>query len=335
LTRDFFSILTNHSFSANLSEDYFTNRQDRYHKFSSKDITEYYWNIHQAVSSLSFLVKPAPEDVGGFEHVWPESNNAPSPLERPAEYVSAATQRLSPLIKPPPQQDSPSSDTSVYPISQLTQLLKPDTSTELPAVTSVLKALANPAFKDSKWTFTAGYFNPDPTLKRLLIDTASTSGTVVTASPWANGFYGSKGVSGLLPPAYTLLARRFLEGVQRAGRCDAITLKEWRYGTVGEPGAWTYHAKGLWVTMPGASHPSMTLIGSSNYTKRSYSLDLEANAFVVTSNADLMKRLGEEETGLQKHAGQVGIDDFAKIDRRVGLRVRIAMLIVTLLGGAL
>jgi CDP-diacylglycerol--glycerol-3-phosphate 3-phosphatidyltransferase len=79
----------------------------------------------------------------------------------------------------------------------------------------------------------------------------------------------------------------------------------------------------------------MTLIGSSNYTKRSYSLDLEANAFVVTSNADLMKRLGEEETGLQKHAGQVGIDDFAKIDRRVGLRVRIAMLIVTLLGGAL
>jgi CDP-diacylglycerol---glycerol-3-phosphate 3-phosphatidyltransferase len=325
----------NASFRANLSNDYFTNRQDRYHLISSKEITDYFWKIHNAVSKLSFAVMHEPEIESGYLLTWPTSNAAPSPLEDALKYISSATSLLGPLIKPTQHKKPGSADTSVYPLSQFTQLLTPDTSTELPAITSVLQTLSSTAFKNSSWTFTAGYFNPDPLLTRLLIHTSSSHGTVITASPWANGFYGSKGVSGLLPPAYTLLSRRFLEGVQRAGRGGAITLKEWRKGTVGEPEGWTYHAKGLWVTLPNDVHPSMTLVGSSNYTKRSYSLDLEVNTLIVTKDEDLKRRLGAEQAWLQEHAKEVGIDDFAKIDRRVGLRVRIAMWIVTLLGGAL
>jgi CDP-diacylglycerol---glycerol-3-phosphate 3-phosphatidyltransferase len=280
-------------------------------------------------------VSPDSKEEAGFVLTWPEANPAPSPLEAPEKYVSGATALLEPIIRANTEKRTRSSDTMVYPLSQLTQLLKPDTSTELPAITTVLRTLASPSFSGSSWTFTAGYFNPDPLLTRLLINTSSSHGTVVTASPWANGFYGSKGVSGLLPPAYTLLSRRFLEGVQRAGRSNAISLKEWRNGTVGEPGGWTYHAKGLWVTIPGDKDPSMTLVGSSNYTKRSYSLDLEANTLIVTEDQDLKRRLGEEQAWLQEHAKEVGIDDFEKIDRRVGIRVRVAMWIVTLLGGAL
>ncbi len=112
-------------------------------------------------------------------------------------------------------------------------------------------------------------------------------------------------------------------------------MKEWRKGTVGEPGGWTYHAKGLWLTLPGDKHPSITLVGSSNYTKRSYSLDLEVNSLIITTNEELKKRLGAEQDGLQEYARKVDIDDYAKIDRRVGIRVRVAMWIVTLLGGAL
>jgi CDP-diacylglycerol--glycerol-3-phosphate 3-phosphatidyltransferase len=320
---------------ANLSNDYFTNRQDRYHVFSSKEITDYFWKIHSAVSNLSFIVTPEPKSDSGYLLIWPISNAAPSPLDEPLKYISSATSLLEPLIKVGQQTKAQLADTSVYPLSQLTQLLKPDTSTELTAIKSVLKTLSFPTFSDSKWTFTAGYFNPDPVLTRLLIYTKSSHGIVVTASPWANGFYGSKGVSGLLPPAYTLLSRRFLEGVQRAGRSSAISLKEWRNGTVGQPGGWTYHAKGLWVTMPKEQDPSITLVGSSNYTKRSYSLDLEVNTLIVTRDEDLKRRLGEEQAWLQEHAREVGIDDFSKVERRVGLRVRIAMWIVSLVGGAL
>lgn len=320
---------------ANLSSDYFTNRQDRYHVFSSSDITDYFWKIHNAVSRLSFAVKPNPESESGYLLEWPKTNEGPNPLDNPSSYISNATALLSPLIKAAPKDRTESSDTSVYPLSQFTQLLKPDTSTELPAIITVLRTLSLPSFKNSSWTFTAGYFNPHPSLTQLLINTKSSHGTVVTASPWANGFYGSRGVSGLLPPAYSLLSRRFLEGVQRAGRNSAICLKEWRKGTVGEPGGWTYHAKGLWVTLPNETDPSITLVGSSNYTKRSYSLDLEINTLIVTENKDLKKRLGEEQAWLQDNAKEVGIDDFAKIDRRAGFRVRAAMWIVSLVGGAL
>jgi CDP-diacylglycerol--glycerol-3-phosphate 3-phosphatidyltransferase len=220
-------------------------------------------------------------------------------------------------------------------MGQMSQVMKPDTSTELPLITRVLEMLASPAYKGSSWTFTAGYFNPASSLTKLLLNTASTNNTVITAAPEANGFYKSKGVSGLLPDAYILLARRFLHSVQRSGRSDAITLKEWRLGTVGQPGGWTYHAKGLWVTMPGDAHPALSIIGSSNYTRRSYSLDLEVGAMVVTRDEGLKARLGDEQRWLQEHARAVTQDDFARNDRRVGLKVRVAMWIVQLVGGQL
>jgi CDP-diacylglycerol---glycerol-3-phosphate 3-phosphatidyltransferase len=256
-------------------------------------------------------------------------------------FIKHAGLALNPLIKPTTSMskrapvDSLNYDTVVYPLSQFTPLLRPDTSTEHPGLTTVLKALAADDCAASKWMFTAGYFNIHPELKALLLASKSHSGTVITASPWANGFYGSKGVSGLLPPAYTLLSRRFLESVYRANRSSQISLKEWRRGTVGEPNGWSYHAKGLWVTLPNELYPSITLIGSSNYTKRSYSLDLEVNTLVMTKNEGLKRRLGEEQEWLLEWAREMTLDDFMRVERRVGVGVRVAMGIVGLLGGAL
>ncbi|KAK4223595.1 hypothetical protein QBC38DRAFT_487384 [Podospora fimiseda] len=326
---------------ANLSNDYFTDRQDRYHLFSSKDVTEYFSNIHQAVSSLSFLIEPS-RSPSGFEMTWPEANAAPSPLENPRQFVKDSTGLLSGLISPKTApltayDEAPAEkrDTSVYMLAQFSQLLSPDTSTELPAISHILKTLAAPEYAKSSWTFTAGYFNPAPSLTKLLLGTASHGNTVITASPYANGFYKSPGVSGLLPDAYTLLARRFIRAVQQHKLDQSITLKEWRKGTVGEPGAWTYHAKGLWVTLPDSKDPCISLIGSSNYTKRSYSLDLEANALIVTENEGLKQRLGEEQRWLQENTTVTTLEDFGKPERKVGIKVRLAMMIVKLVGGAL
>jgi CDP-diacylglycerol--glycerol-3-phosphate 3-phosphatidyltransferase len=326
--------------SANLSNDYFTNRQDRYHVFTSKEITRYFSQIHNAVSSLSFLVVPCPEIPAGYKLVWPTSNSGPSPLDDPEKYVSAAHTILTQLVQPSKSQSAPriteKSNTTVYPISQMTPLLRPDTSTELPAINHVLRTLSSPTFKSSSWTFTAGYFNPDPSLTSLLLSTSSTANTVITASPHANGFYGSKGVSGLLPAAYTLLSRRFLEQIQKSNQApENIILKEWRRGSAAEKDSWTYHAKGLWVSLNGEKEPSISIVGSSNYTKRSYTLDLEIGLMIVTEDEGLKSRLREERDGLQEYAGQVGMDEFVKTERRVGIQVRIAMWIVKLVGGAL
>ena len=333
---------------ANLSEDYFTNRLDRYHVFDSKELADYYAFIHHAVCSLSFQALPDPHGLSGYLLDWPSSNKAPSPLEDAGDFIAHASRLLNPLIQPPrPREASPPlspNQTLVYPVAQFTPLLQPDTSTEYPAVTSILRLLSgSPVFHGSHWLFTAGYFNIHPVLSSLLIESTSpsppsaptTRGTVLTASPWANGFYGSSGVSGMLPSAYTHLSARFLDRVARAQSSNFIELKEWRRGTVGEPGGWTYHAKGLWITLPKEENPGLAFVGSSNYTKRSYSLDLEIGALVITTDQRLKERLGEESRWLQEHSKAVSRDDLRRTERRVGWKVRLAMWIVEKVGGAL
>lgn len=325
---------------ANLSDDYFTNRQDRYHLISSKEITDFFATVHKTVCGISYRVTPSTSAPAGFTLDWPTTNAQPEPLSDPVGYMKSATALLAPLLMPVEKTASArtTTDTQIYPLIQLTPLLKPnDTSTEKPGLASILSLLSTPAFKGSSWTFTAGYFNMSPWLRDLLLASSPSSATVVAASPWANGFYGSKGVSGMLPAAYTYLGKTFLSSVQKAGLGDQIKLKEWRRGTVNTPGGWTYHAKGLWITLPGEQEkgPSVSLVGSSNYTKRSYSLDLEANVAIVTRNEGLMKRLGEEERWLQAWAGVVDKGTFEKTERRVGLHVRVAMWIVGVVGGAL
>lgn len=337
------------AYRANLSNDYFTNRLDRYHVFSSKALTDYYAGIHHAVCRLSFLVLPDPHQASGYSLNWPTGNGGPSPLENPEDFVAYASTALSPLIQPsekpafPSASSASSGQTYVYPVSQFTPLLKPDTSTEYPAVTAILRLLSSsPAFSGARWLFTAGYFNIHPVLSSLLVSSTSTShtesttsGTVLTASPWANGFYGSPGISGMLPAAYTHLSARFLDRVADAQRTNSIQLQEWRRGTVGQPGGWTYHAKGLWMAFPKEEYPSLTFVGSSNYTKRSYSLDLEVGALVVTNDEGLKKRMGEEIDWLQKDAKTISRDDLRRTERRVGWNVRLAMWIVEKVGGAL
>ena len=364
--------------SANLSDDYFTNRLDRYHVFSSKELTDFYSRIHDAVCEISYDVKPSSEAPGGFELITPHARGLPDPVWHSKRYQAYAKQLLEPLIQPRARQkmfpvDFTADKTFVYPLAQFDVLLgQPKkrpvlsdfelgslTSTEKPVLERVLTQFGrDPELRPASWTFTAGYFNIDPKICSMLIAAAPDSGvlqtgklaaekscTVITASPWANGFYGSKGVSGMLPAAYTLLSRRFLRTVSDEGKADVIQLKEWRKGTVGQPGAMTYHAKGLWITLPPQVDsqgqkteepgPSVAVVGSSNYTKRSYSLDLEIGALILTGNDALKKKLKAETEWLQADATVTTQDDLAKVDRRVGLRVRLSLWLVEALGGAL
>jgi len=313
---------------ANLSNDYFTNRQDRYHVFSSKRVTDYFATIHQAVCHISFLLQPS-TIPSGFTLDWPLSNQAPNPLEAPKEYTQAATSLLKPLVKPQPSQPSHTTSTSLYPL-----LCHPPTiNTELPAFTALLSR------PTKSYTFTAGYFNPHPSVTSSLLaassSPASALGTILTASPYANGFFGSKGISGMLPAAYSHLSLRFLQ----AARGKQIQLREWQRGIVGQPGGWTYHAKGLWTTLPkensAPAGPSATVIGSSNYTTRSYGLDLEVGAIVVTSDEQLMRKWKKEEETLSQWSREVGEQELAGNDRKAAWNVRIAMWIVKLVGGSL
>lgn len=336
---------------ANLSSDYFTNRQDRYHIFSSKRVADYFARIHHAVCSVSFLLRPSANEES-YTLTWPTSNPAPSPLSNPREYTKAATSILLPLVSPPknPSPIPPAPlTTSIYPIFSH----PPTINTELPALRTLFSSPV------ASYTFTAGYFNPHPLITSSIIACSSpptsSPATILTAHPLANGFYNSPGISGLLPAAYTHLSLRFLQ----ASRGANIHLREWQRGSsvsVGQPNdGWTYHAKGLWINLlpssspqtsstsppkspppqPQPPGPSITVIGSSNYTTRSYNLDLEAGAIVVTRDPALMQQWREEETALLARSKPVSEEELSAKDRRAGWRVRVAMWVVGVVGGAL
>ncbi|EGV66827.1 hypothetical protein CANTEDRAFT_91743 [Yamadazyma tenuis ATCC 10573] len=299
---------------ANLSEDYFTDRQDRYYLFSNRKLTEYYSKIHDSICSISYQILPSTNTPSGFRMDWPTSNKTCEPHVNHARFISDTSFMLEPLLK---QQDlknfeefndSDEYDTIVYPISQFSPLLQPrnDISTEKPSVLRLLTFLDSPTIK---WWFTAGYFNLLPEIQEKLVNGVA-KGTIITASAKANSFYKSTGVSYYIPEAYLLIAKKFLEDIRAKAKDNLIKLYEWRNGVVNTPGGWSYHAKGIWITVPDEDLPSITVIGSSNYTKRAYSLDLESNAILITKNKGLKKKMKEEVDNLLKYAHPMELEQF-------------------------
>lgn len=333
---------------ANLSEDYFTDRQDRYYLFKSKSLTNYYHRVQNAISSLSYQVIPSGRPEGYYLD-WPSANLSSEPTINKERFISDCTRVLIPVLKskfkdtdhePFDEKDGEieSSEnerkdpvTIVYPISSFTPLLNPDQSTELQSILRVLSLLDN---KNSKFTITAGYFNVHQQIRNKLIN-CQASGQVITAAPEANSFYKSGGISYYLPDAYVYNCELFLNEIEKKAQLAHSDIKhrvkmlEWQNGIVNTENGWSYHAKGLWVNLPREEEPCMTVIGSSNYTKRAYGLDLESNALIITKDEDLKKEMKNEIDNLLQHTTEVELKDFTEGKRKVSLGVKLATNIIT------
>ncbi|BFZ53861.1 CDP-diacylglycerol--glycerol-3-phosphate 3-phosphatidyltransferase [Savitreella phatthalungensis] len=313
---------------ANLSAEYFSNRQDRYHVFRNAALADYYHGLHATVASLSYKVKPNPQSDAGFELYWADQR-VPEPVRQPRAFREHAQGLFEIYTRPGAlhacdfSADEPAC-TVVYPLVQMSPLAPGSCRTEQAALNAVLDHLADKEMSGSRWLYTAGYFNVFPEYREHLLRTRGT-GNVITASPDANGFYKSSGPSGMLVAAYTLLAKRFIHDVERAGKSKNISISEWQRGSFGEVNRWTYHAKGIWIAPRNSALPSLTLIGSSNMTRRSQKLDLEATALLITADNELQRKLADEWSNLEKCSKRVTAQDLSVAERRADLKTRIAL----------
>jgi len=91
-------------------------------------------------------------------------------------------------------------------------------------------------------------------------------------------------------------------------------MEEWRHVPRGQFDGWTYHAKGIWITPPGTTNPVITLIGSSNFTRRSELLDLESTCVVITKDPSLQVSLSNEVRNLRKYSTETDVE---KLDGRL------------------
>ncbi|SGY17357.1 BQ5605_C015g07759 [Microbotryum silenes-dioicae] len=359
---------------ANLSEDYFTNRQDRYMEFSSHaPLADYFSSLLERISSFSYLATAIDKSTQhpALDIRWPNSNIGSSPIESAPSFSEdlklAAGNLVNTLTKqwasrsPSDRAGSSSSrivppfDTSVRPVIQMGLFyVKQETDTAVPSIFKTANALATaPGGAATTLNWTSGYFSVHERYKAMVL--SSKAGVrIVAASPKANGFHNSRGVSKYIPPAYTHLQHQFykqmIEESQRRDRESHVELREWKRQ------GWTYHAKGIWLIPSLTSttrfphnhssrsdyndldgwirhtHPEppwLTVIGSSNYGSRSASRDLEANVLLTTSSPRLRKALGKELEALRSYAVDVVNEElFERKDRVVPWGVRIAAKII-------
>ncbi|GAA5912159.1 hypothetical protein JCM6882_003070 [Rhodosporidiobolus microsporus] len=270
----------------------------------------------------------------------------------------------SPPTRAPPNPRTPflaHYDTSLRPVLQMGPFgIAQETDLVVPEIFRAANALATaPGGGNTTLDWTSGYFGLREGYKKLVLDCRA-GVRIVSASPEANGFFNSRGVSRFIPPAYTYFAQRFYDEVveeakRRKGGERHVEMREWKRD------GWTYHAKGIWLapsvsnpySPPAAdpstsfsssplylpdpheqdfshrhAHPSppfLTLLGSSNYGGRSATRDLEATLLLTTHDPTLRWDLEREVRRIREWAvDEVDERLFDRPDRDVPVGVRIA-----------
>lgn len=305
---------------ANLSIDYFSNRQDRYFIINNSLLTNFYFKLQSLVSSISYELTLDKTKYIDFLLVWPKLNKTCDPCLNMKKFLSDCSMLFQSLIKQHTTETMnklsqiDSFDTIIYPIALINPLLPKNSniSTELPALIFLLSLLEKKNTK-IKWWFTTGYFNLHSKLQKALLNVNS-EGKLIVASRYSNSFYNSKGISRHLPEAYFFLLKCFLEKILHHKKENFISVFQWKKGIIGYQNGWSYHAKGIWISSSDVDNPSITVIGSSNYTRRSYHCDLECNALVITFSEQLKSKLKNEVDNIMLSAIEINLSDFGVND---------------------
>jgi CDP-diacylglycerol---glycerol-3-phosphate 3-phosphatidyltransferase len=82
---------------------------------------------------------------------------------------------------------------------------------------------------------------------------------------------------------------------------------------------------GVWITPPNVVKPVVTLVGSSNFTRRSDQLDLESTCVVVTRDPQLQSSLADEIQHLRKFTKETSVEELNGMLAEGGWRRGIAV----------
>ncbi|XP_005097727.1 CDP-diacylglycerol--glycerol-3-phosphate 3-phosphatidyltransferase, mitochondrial [Aplysia californica] len=319
---------------ANLSNDYFMNRQDRYILFNDcPELANFFNDLVKAIMSFSLSLSAddslslAPDwDI----HPYQDSDNglrfklaARKKIQsclRLGESVTDIRKRDRQKVREENVADGQSSgtlppDTAVYPLVQMGPL---GVSYDEQAMLGLLRS----SQPQDNILLASGYFNLTDHYMAVILDQSQAKFSILMASPQANGFLGAKGIAGAIPYSYIYLAHQFLRKVQSRQQLPRIHMMEYSRDS------WTFHGKGLWYYLPGHALPSLTLVGSPNFGYRSVYRDLECQVAIVTENKGLQEQLREEHVNMYSSSSPVTEATFHRRDRHVPLWTRLVTSVI-------
>ncbi|KAL7071511.1 hypothetical protein ACQ4LE_009607 [Meloidogyne hapla] len=282
---------------ANLSEQYFDNRQDRYLVVENcPKLADFFHSISTIISKYSMqLNKFGKLDFSGSSSIHPFTGSN-------EEIQKSIKNEIEELFgKYLINMDNLTNDTFIYPFLQMGFF-------KIEQEVQFLEKLFNREKDIKEITLITAYFNLCDEYADWMLQKRSFLINVVFGSPRTNGFYGGTGLSGYVPSLYLQNSLNFIHKSKEQGfEKSPFTFMEW------DRDGWTFHAKGLWIDFLNSKKIG-TVIGSSNYGFRSAHRDLEAQVLLVTENELLKQKIIEEKQYLLEHAQSLKIDAFLKRD---------------------
>ncbi|XP_074595337.1 phosphatidylglycerophosphate synthase 1 [Brevipalpus obovatus] len=289
---------------ANLSELYFTNRQDRYICLHNQGaLCDYLSEVISFVSRLGMQLK----ENGSLE---PHSS-CPYPIlsrGKDRRYLQKAVQfdfeQLEKKFQKP-ETDWLDYNTLIIPRLQMNCF---GINHDREHCEQVFKGLQGVQSAH----ISSGYFNLHNDYRIALANYRGyNTVNILVPSLDSNGFSGGKGIKKYVPAAYYNLVYKFMK------HCDQFRVNV-RIFTYERPG-WTFHAKGMWVDIDEGTH--YFEFGSSNYGRRSANRDLELQFSLVTIRKRIHSIFQEEKNELWKYAKP--LDDLNDIRKLVPFPSRI------------
>ena len=292
---------------ANLSGDYFTNRQDRYILFKNNPLlADHFEGLIDTISRFSFHLS----DQSLSSPFLSLPNNCPDPSSHSSSFSLHSSNLLSSFLS---SSSSPPSSSPSYPSNHShakeeveeegeggKDTVMGEEGKDTVVVVGMqgakvgirederyLRSVLRSFDSNGRSFMSTAYFNiAKHQIEEEILDHCPCSHwSFLTSAPSANGFYGSSGLSSLIPSAYLQNELHFLRDINNKGKKEMMMMNEYmREG-------WTYHAKGMWYYPPSSPLPSFSIIGSSNFGLRSFELDLEAQLYLFTSSPSLSSLL--------------------------------------------
>ena len=280
---------------ANLNEQYFTNRQDRYiYVRNCPQLGDYLEQLIQTIGNISmhlnsdgtFSCELDPLDERNKQTIQFRLRNEVEQLNKSYFIKNSSKGDLKSKAV-----DGDDSTTLIYP---LLQMKKFNVNTD----ETFTKFIFNSLGESSKLYLASGYFNLTKDYQQSIFRVAAKrpdcSVELIMASEEVNSFYKAQGPIQHIPSIYTQLSKNFIENLNSKMLSNVSLLSYFRSN-------WTFHAKGLWLMNTSTSDYFLSLVGSPNFGYRSVYKDLELQMTILTKDDHLIKQFLAEYENIRKY----------------------------------
>ncbi|XP_075244531.1 putative CDP-diacylglycerol--glycerol-3-phosphate 3-phosphatidyltransferase [Convolutriloba macropyga] len=281
---------------ANLSEEYFDNRQDRYVVIRNQKLCDFMHELIRTIQQFSFRLNQ--DGSTSLKSTISLPWKQPQRFRRQSSVILRKYMDETEFNRKNQKTDEHefSSDTTIEAFLQAPEQ-KIDTYSRSiePFMESILPS--------EKLYVASGYFNLSNSLTNAMLACKAKSVDILACSRECNGFKTAKGPAGYVPDMYECVLHKFVQRLEerKSKKCDFSIYEYYRQ-------KWTYHAKGMWIFSPlpqeaknqnqNTLRCTSTLIGSANFGMRSQFRDLELQFLIRTKNEQLQLKLDQERINL-------------------------------------